>query len=260
MNINFSIITVTYNSKQDLLKTIGSVQSQTHNKFIHIIKDGLSNDKTDEINFSKYRNTFFYRNKDIGIYDAMNQALQYASNEYILYLNAGDIFYQENCLRDLDENIRKNPNFNSYSGGTIQIDSKNKRINRIIGMSTLYKYLPFAQLPHPSFVIKKSVLLKLNNPFDCNLKIASDYKQQLVLRKKKLWKNCYLNQIISIMPIGGISNKNKLSILNGYLETFIFSMKLFNIKSTYILIIKILLNVYSKASSGKIKSKDIKYN
>ena len=37
MNINFSIITVTYNSKKDLLKTIESVQSQTHSKFIHII-------------------------------------------------------------------------------------------------------------------------------------------------------------------------------------------------------------------------------
>ena len=67
MNINFSIITVTYNSKKDLLKTIESIQSQTNNNFIHIIKDGLSNDKTDEIDFSKYRNTFYYRNKDIGI-------------------------------------------------------------------------------------------------------------------------------------------------------------------------------------------------
>ena len=130
MNINFSIITVTYNSKKDLLKTIESVQSQTHSKFIHIIKDGLSNDKTDEIDFSKYRNTFFYRNKDIGIYDAMNQALKYASNEYILYLNSGDIFFQKNSLRDLDENIRKNPNFNSYCRGTIQVDLKNKSINR----------------------------------------------------------------------------------------------------------------------------------
>ena len=189
MNINFSIITVTYNSKKDLLKTIESIQSQTNNNFIHIIKDGLSNDKTDEINFSKYRNTFYYRNKDIGIYDAMNQAVQYASNEYILYLNSGDIFFQKNSLRDLDKNIQENPNFNSYCGGTIQIDPNKKRINRIIGMSILYKYLPFAQLPHPSFVIKKSVLLKLNNPFDYSLKIASDYKQQLVLRKKKLWKN-----------------------------------------------------------------------
>ena len=259
MNINFSIITVTYNSKKDLLKTIESVQSQTYSKFIHIIKDGLSSDKTDEIDFSKYRNTFFYINKDIGIYDAMNQALKYASNEYILYLNSGDIFFRETTLRDLDDNIQKNPSFNSYCGGTIQIDPKKKRINRIIGFSRLYRYFPLAQIPHPSFIIKKSVLLKLNKPFDYSLKIASDYKQQLVLRKKKLWKNCYLNQIISIMPIGGLSNKNKLSILNGYLETFIVSFKLFNIRSIYILIMKILLNIYSKISTGKIKFKDINY-
>ena len=259
MNINFSIITVTYNSKKDLLKTIESVQSQTHSRFIHIIKDGCSNDKTDEIDFSKYRNTFFYRNKDIGIYDAMNQALKYASNEYILYLNSGDIFFRETTLRDLDDNIQKNPSFNSYCGGTIQIDPKKKRIKRIIGISSLYKYLPLAQLPHPSFVIKKSVLLKLNNPFDYSLKIASDYKQQLLLRKNKLWKNCYLNQIIAIMPIGGISNKNKGSIINGYLETFMFSLKLFNIKFIYILIIKILLNFYSKMNSRKIKYNDIDY-
>ena len=259
MNIKFSIITVTYNAKKDLLKTIESVQSQNNRNFIHIIKDGLSNDKTDEIDFSKFRNTFFYRYKDIGIYDAMNQALQYAKNEYIIYLNSGDIFFQINSLKDLEKSIRKNPNFNSYCGGTIQIDPKNKRIHRIIGMSNLYKYLPLAQLPHPSFVIKKSVLLKLNIPFDYSLKIASDYKQQLLLRKNKLWRNCYLKQIISIMPVGGISNNNKVSILKGYLETLRFSFKLFSIKSIYILIIKILLNIYSKMVSRKIKSKDINY-
>ena len=259
MNINFSIITVTYNSKENLIKTIRSVQSQTYSKFIHIIKDGLSNDKTDEIDFSKYRNTFFYKSKDIGIYDAMNQALQYASNEYILYLNSGDIFFQKNSLRDLDKNIQENPNFYSYCGGTLQIDPRHKKIKRIIGIGNLYKYLPFAQLPHPSFVIKKSILLKINNPFDNKLKIAGDFKQQLLLRKKKLWKNCYLNQIITIMPIGGISNKNKLSILNGYFETLRFSFKLFNIKSIYIVIIKIFLNIYSQINNRKIKFKDIDY-
>ena len=126
-------------------------------------------------------------------------------------------------------------------------------------MSNLYRYLPYAQLPHPSFIIKKSILLKLNNPFDYSLKIASDYKQQLDLRKKKIWKNFHLKQIISIMPIGGMSNKNKLSIINGYLETFIFSFKLYNFVSIYIIIIKILLNFYSKMSTGKIKFENIIY-
>ena len=49
MAISFSIITVTLNSKKELLKTIDSVQSQSYKNFSHIIKDGLSTDKTNEI-------------------------------------------------------------------------------------------------------------------------------------------------------------------------------------------------------------------
>ena len=204
MNINFSIITVTYNCKKELLKTIKSVQSQTNRKFIHIIKDGLSNDKTDEINFSKLENTFFYQSKDKGVYDAMNQALDYAKNEYIIYLNSGDTFFSKDTLYQISKIIKKDTSFNCYIGGTLQIDPLKKRVIRVIGMSNLYRYLPLAQLPHPSFIIKKSTLLKLNIPFDSTLKIAADYKQQLLLREQKLWKTCYLKKIISVMPIGGI--------------------------------------------------------
>ena len=92
MNINFSIITVTYNSKEDLLKTIKSVQAQTNSNFIHIIKDGLSNDKTDEIDFSEFRNfnskhiastKVFFGFEDI---EAKNRTLQDACRTPSQYL------------------------------------------------------------------------------------------------------------------------------------------------------------------------------
>jgi glycosyltransferase involved in cell wall biosynthesis len=259
MNIFFSIITVTLNSKEGLLKTINSVQSQNYKYFLHIIKDGLSEDGTNKIDFSKYKNINFFESKDKGVYDAMNQAFKFSKEGFIIYLNANDTFFSKETLKNLASNIRKNPNYNSYNGGTIQLSINENNIKRKIGIGKLYKYLPLAQIPHPSFVVKKSILSKLNQPFDSKLKIAADYKQQLNLRKKGLWKNCFLDQIISIMPIGGISNKNKLSVLNGYLETLIFSFKLFNIKSIYILIIKILLNFYSKINLRKIRFKDINY-
>ncbi len=39
-----------------------------------------------------------YREPDSGIYDAMNQAVKHASGEYILFLNCGDYFYQDDVL------------------------------------------------------------------------------------------------------------------------------------------------------------------
>ena len=83
-------------------------------------------------------------------------------------------------------NLKKNPCFNSYSGGTLQINLEEKSIKRRVGIGKIYKILPLAQLPHPSFVIRRSILSKLDQPFDSNLKIAADFKQQLILRKKKI--------------------------------------------------------------------------
>ena len=82
--ISFSIITVTYNAKDDLLKTIDSIQNQDYKFFSHLIKDGLSNDNTNKIDFSKYRNTEFHQSKDKGVYDAMNQAFKLSINPFLV--------------------------------------------------------------------------------------------------------------------------------------------------------------------------------
>ena len=260
LKIEFSIITVTFNARSELLKTIKSIQNQNYNNFSHIIKDGLSSDKTNCIDFSKYRNTKFYESKDKGIYDAMNQGFKLSENEYIIYLNAGDTFFSKNTLKELAENIKKDTSFNSYNGGTIQVNLGEKKFKRLIGLGKLYEDFPLAQLPHPSFVIKKSTLSKLNLPFDSNLMISADYKLQLILRKKKLWNNCYLNQIISIMPTGGKSTYNKRSVISGYKETFIFSYKLYNLICIYILLIKLILNYYSRLETAKLKQVNVNFN
>ena len=189
----------------------------------------------------------------------MNQAFKLAKNEFIIYLNAGDIFFSNSILEELAISISKNPNFNTYIGGTVQIDPKNKYKKRVIGIGNLYKYLPLVQYPHPSFLIRKSVLNKLKKPFDSRLKFAADYKQQLILTEKKLLKIYHLNKIISIMPVGGLSNKSKTSIFKGYIETLKISFEIFNIISIYIVIIKIILNLYSRYYAKKLKYLTIQY-
>ena len=244
--ISFSIVTVTLNARKELIKTINSIQEQSYPYYSHIIKDGNSKDKTNKLNFSKYKKIKFFESKDKGVYDAMNQAFKFAENEFIIFLNAGDFFLTKNSLEELALSIRKYPNYNSYSGGTLQINPKDQIIKRKIGVGNLYKLLPLSQLPHPSFIMRKSILSMLNNPFDADLEISADYEQQLTLRKKNLWKNFYLDQVITIMPIGGISTFDKKSIFKGFKETFIFSYKKYKFLALYIIFIKIILNFYSR--------------
>lgn len=259
MNISFSIITVTLNSYIDLKKTIDSVKKQTYKNYTHIIKDGLSTDKTNKIDFLKYEKIKIYKSKDKGVYNAMNQGFKFAKDEFIIYLNAGDIFFSENSLFILSKTILENSFFNAFSGGTLQIDKKNNKIKRLMGIGNPYKFLPFSQLPHPSFVIKRSLLDRINPPFDDRLKISADFKQQLILRKKNLLNIYFTNQILVIMPLGGISNKSKFSIIKGYIETFKFSFEIVKFFCFYIIILKIILNFYSKFNFKRFKKIRFKY-
>ena len=48
-----------------------------------------------------------YREKDSGIYDAMNQAVKHASGEYIFFLNCGDYLYQKDVLSQVKRLMEK---------------------------------------------------------------------------------------------------------------------------------------------------------
>lgn len=86
-----SIITVVFNGVDILEKTILSVLSQKHNNIEFIIIDGGSDDGTVEI-IKRYEEKLAYwiSEKDYGIYDAMNKAIEIATGDGLLFLNAGD--------------------------------------------------------------------------------------------------------------------------------------------------------------------------
>ena len=97
MTPKFSILVVTLNSALEIDRTIKSVKSQTYSNYEVIVKDGKSKDNTllfipkDE----RYR---VYVKEDKSVYDGMNQALDMAKGEYIIFLNAGDMFYEPDTL------------------------------------------------------------------------------------------------------------------------------------------------------------------
>lgn len=96
--MTFSIIVVCLNEGEKLHKTIESILGQTEQDYEIIIKDGGSTDGSVEKLPVENEKLKIYREKDSGIYDAMNQAVKHASGEYIFFLNCGDYFYQEDVL------------------------------------------------------------------------------------------------------------------------------------------------------------------
>lgn len=102
VNNSISVITISYNCKDDLEKTVQSVISQSYRYKEYIIVDGGSLDGTKEI-LAKYKDDIdiCISEPDDGIYDALNKGVRMASGEWIICMNAGDVFASDKVLEDI---------------------------------------------------------------------------------------------------------------------------------------------------------------
>lgn len=94
-----SIITVCFNVKDSLEKTIQSVINQSYKNIEYIIVDGCSTDGSVEVikKYEKYV-TKWISEPDQGIYDAMNKGIMMATGKWLNFMNAGDVFSDSNVL------------------------------------------------------------------------------------------------------------------------------------------------------------------
>lgn len=97
--MKLSIITINYNNKEGLQRTIDSVICQTWRDFEWIIIDGGSTDGSKEL-IEQYQNHFSYwcSEPDKGVYNAMNKGISKAKGEYLNFMNSGDVFHESSTL------------------------------------------------------------------------------------------------------------------------------------------------------------------
>ncbi len=107
--MKFSVVTVCYNEEKTIGATIESVISQKYDDYEQIIMDGASTDKTLDI-INKYTDdphVTCCSEPDSGLYDAMNKALGHITGDYVIFMNSGDMFYDENVLTDVAAELDK---------------------------------------------------------------------------------------------------------------------------------------------------------
>ena len=102
--MTFSIIVVCYNAGEKLHRTIESIRRQTETDYEIIVQDGLSTDGSVEKLISG-EDLKIFRERDEGIYDAMNRAVSRASGAYLFFLNCGDYLEDETVLARVRHHI-----------------------------------------------------------------------------------------------------------------------------------------------------------
>mgnify|MGYP002523103776 CR=1 FL=1 len=167
--MKLSIITINYNNKLGLQKTIDSVICQTWKDYEWIIIDGGSTDGSREL-IEQYQQYLAYwcSEPDKGVYHAMNKGVSKASGDYVNFMNSGDTYYDKSVLQKIDD---LNSQADIISGKTVHTDSL-KPLFQYNGSLLIQLYV--TTISHQGAFVKKTLLNKY--PYDENFKIVSDWK------------------------------------------------------------------------------------
>ncbi|HEY8964262.1 MAG TPA: hypothetical protein VIN59_07360 [Alphaproteobacteria bacterium] len=166
----FSIITVTKDNPDGLERTRSSLKMQTCNDYEWIVQDGRTN-------------------PDTGIYDAMNKGLDRASGDYVMFMNAGDVFASSNILAAIT--ALAGADF-IYGDAVENGQLKPARHNIARGMIT----------HHQAMIYRRKAVPDLR--YDTSYHIAADYKYTVqFLAQAQNWQ--YIASPLCIFETGGIS-------------------------------------------------------
>ncbi|KZL89727.1 glycosyltransferase family 2 protein [Clostridium magnum] len=207
--MRISIITVCYKAKKELEITINSILKQDYNNIEFVIVDGNSQDGTLQV-VNEYQQqlqqkgikVLFSSESDKGIYDAMNKGMQRSSGEWCIYMNAGDVFYQDDALTSLSQYCTNDRDI--IYGDVIHCYHNKMNIYKAKDDTelTFKKGMEFC---HQSTLIRTSLLRKRG--YDINYKIAGDY-DFFVNAYKHSSKFYHVDCIVSVFQKDGISSTN----------------------------------------------------
>lgn len=154
-----SIITIVYNDKKHIERTLLSVLNQNYAHIEYIVVDGGSTDGTLAI-LNQYASRFqtFISEQDQGIYDAMNKGLAHATGDYVLFMNSGDEIYSTDTLSNI---FHANTNADIYYGETEMIDdwgnSLGRRRHKSPSVFNLASFKYGMSVCHQAIYIKRSL-------------------------------------------------------------------------------------------------------
>lgn len=200
----FSIITINYNNRNGLKRTLDSVTSQTSKDFEWVVIDGGSTDGSRElIGQNKENMTYWCSEPDEGIYHAMNKGVNNAHGDYCLFLNSGD----ELCDPKVIERLKKCSFHADIVSCDIYIDGveRNKLRKSVDSVNAYWLY--DNSLYHQATWIRRDVIVRY--PYHENYRTISDW---IFFFEALVLNHCsyqHISMAISVFYRDGISNSSQ---------------------------------------------------
>ncbi|WP_346862603.1 glycosyltransferase family 2 protein [uncultured Draconibacterium sp.] len=243
MSAKITVITISYNCASDLEDTIKSVVNQTFKEIEYIVVDGGSKDDTGEV-LKKYncKISKWISEPDYGIYDAMNKGLKMATGDYIIFMNAGDTFFEDESLGKIS--FDKFPNADIFYGETLMISEEGKELG--LRTKKLPHNLNWKHFKRGMVVCHQAFVMKRIKAPEYNLRYKLSADVEWVLKCLKESKQIiYTETILARFLEGGASKKRhseslqeRFQIMKTYFGLFstILSHIVFIIENTWMLL------------------------
>jgi len=205
--MKISVIVVTLNAGDELRATVKSVITQSYQDIEIIVKDGGSSDGSVE-KLPEDERIKLITSQDAGIYDAMNQALEEATGDYVYFLNCGDYLYDESVIERIASSIAEQKSIPRNTAirplvvyGDIynRIGATRVASNPVIDEFTCYRNVPC----HQACVYDRKMLLM--HPFQIEYKVRADYEQFLWCINIARAETVYVDMIVASYMGGGYS-------------------------------------------------------
>lgn len=207
----FSIITINSNDKIGLEQTIRSVKNQKGTNYEHIVIDGNSSDGSKKI-IEDYVANFSYciSEPDLGIYNAMNKGIKVAKGDYILSLNSGDTFFENDVLERTSQGI--NNDFQIYYGDVNRIYNEQKSIKKNYPKTLSFSFFVDSALAHQTVFIKKTLFKELFY-YKEDYKILADWDFLVYAICKQNIAYKHLGLVIANYDMNGISSQEEGKVI-----------------------------------------------
>jgi glycosyltransferase involved in cell wall biosynthesis len=198
-----SIITINYNNLDGLKSTVESIVNQTWQEFEYIVIDGGSTDGSGAYIESKTEHIDYWVSEpDQGVYYAMNKGIEKALGTYLLFLNSGDVLYNDNVLLATKKSLLLDMDI--VYGDLWIVGEQGKGFRNRYPDFIDFPLLKQTSLGHPSTFMKKE-LFYTYGLYRTDLKIVSDWAFFVKVLGRHKVSYCKIDHIIATFYEGGLS-------------------------------------------------------